>query len=108
MKILIVICDRSVTNKILKLFNEHHVNYHISCYARGTANSEILTYFGLAETEKEFVMSFVEDEIVEELMSGLSDVELIKNHGAVAFTIPLDGIGKKTLEFIKHLEEKDE
>jgi hypothetical protein len=41
-------------------------------------------------------------------MASLGEFDFIKNHGAVAFTIPVDGIGRKTLEFIKQLEEKDE
>lgn len=108
MKLLFVICDRSITEKILNILNESHVYYHISCYAKGTANSEILNYFNLAETEKELVFSFVDDENVAELMAKIGNVELIKNHGAVAFTIPLDGIGRKTLDFIKQLEENNE
>lgn len=108
MKLLIVICDRSITNKILKLLNDQHVYYHISCYAKGTANSEILSYFGLAETEKEMILSFVNDDCVSTIMEKLGGVEFIERHGAVAFTIPMDGIGRKTLEFIKQLEDKDE
>ena len=106
MKLLIVICDRNITDKILKKLNELHVNYHVSCYAKGTANSDILSYFGLAETEKELIISFVRAEHAHEVMERLSALEFIKNHGAVAFTIPLDGIGRKTMEFIEHLEEK--
>lgn len=108
MKALVVICDRKITNKILKLLNEFHVHYHISCYAKGTANSEILSYFGLAESEKEFILSFVNKDVVIDLMERLKDIDFIRNHGAVAFTIPIDGIGRKTLEFIKHLEGQDE
>lgn len=108
MKVLVVICDRNLTKKILKLLDEMNVFYHISCYAKGTANSKILSYFGLAETEKELVLSFINQEKVEKVMASLGEFDFIKNHGAVAFTIPVDGIGRKTLEFIKQLEEKDE
>lgn len=108
MRALVVICDRSITNKILKTLNELHVGYHFTCYAKGTANSEMLNYFGLAETDKELVLSLVSKENIDEIMAGLGSVDLIKNHGAVAFAVPLDGVGRKTLEFIKYLEEKDE
>lgn len=108
MKLLFVICDRKITEKAIKVLNETHVHYHISCYAKGTANSEILSYFGLAETDKELILSFVQDEYVKEVMEKLGSFELIKNHGAVAFAVPLDGIGRKTQEFIQYLEEKYE
>lgn len=108
MKVLIVICDRNLTSKVLKVLDNMNVWYHISCYAKGTANSEILSYFGLAETEKELVISFISNEQCKKVMAGLEELEFVKNHGAVAFTIPVDGIGKKTLEFINQLEEKHE
>lgn len=62
MKILFVICDRNITSKILKFLNDSHVFYHLSCYAKGTANSEILAYFGLAETEKEMIISIIQED----------------------------------------------
>lgn len=108
MKVLIVICDRNLSSKILKLLDNMGIFYHISCYAKGTANSEILAYFGLAETEKELIISFIKNEDTKKIMDSLSELEFVKNHGAVAFTIPVNGIGKKTLEFIKKLEEKNE
>ena len=108
MKLLIVICDRSITDKIFKLLNDQHVHYHVSCYAKGTANSEMLSYFGLAETEKELIISYVNDDNETSVMENLRSNKLFDQHGAVAFTIPMDGIGRKTLEYIKRLEEKDE
>lgn len=106
MKLLFVICDRNITAKILKQLNKLNANYHISFYAKGTANSEILSYFGLAETEKEMIMTFVEKDNVENILNTFLDMEYFKNHGAVAFTVPLDGIGRKTLEFLKQMEVK--
>jgi len=107
MKMLIVICDRPFVNKIINVLNSVDINYHISLYAKGTANSEILSYFGLESSEKEVILSFVEKEQITIIMEKLSDNEYIKSHGAVAFSIPMDGITKNTLEFIKQLEDKN-
>lgn len=107
MKLLFVICDRNITSKILKILNDTHVYYHLTCYAKGTANSEMLAYFGLAETEKEMIISIVQDDYTKEVMERLSAFEFIKKHGAVAFTVPLDGIGRKTMKFIEQLEENN-
>lgn len=108
MRLLVVICDRRYTEKILKLMTEKDINYHFTCFAKGTANSEILSYFGLAEVQKEVILTVVHDEVIKDIMDKLGDVELIKNHGAVAFAIPLNGIGKNTLSFIAKLEENNE
>lgn len=104
MKLLIVICDRNLTDKVMKSLAEIGVNYHISCYAKGTANSEILSYFGLAETDKELILSFVDKEKLESVMKKLEGLEFIRKHGAVAFAIPLDGAAKKSLDFIQNVE----
>jgi len=106
MKMLIVICDRNLTNIIVKMLNEENVKYHISFYGKGTANQNILAYFGLEKTEKEIIMSIIDKQDVTHILDRLTTYEFIKKHGAVAFTVPLDGISKNTLDYIRKMEEK--
>lgn len=108
MKLLIVICDRNLTNKVLKILNDSNAHYHLSFYAKGTANSEILSYFGLAEVDKEVILSFIRVGNINSIMEKLSGYEFIAKHGAVAFAVPLDGIGKNALSYLERLEDKDE
>ncbi len=105
MKMLVVICDRTKIGKIVKLLNGENVKYHISFYGKGTADPSILSYFGLEKTEKEVIFSIVDNQNIKIIMEKLSAYEFVKNHGAVAFTVPLDGISKNTLEYIKKMEE---
>ena len=100
MNLLIVICDRKKTKKMIKLLNEKQLKYHISFYGKGTADNEMLAYLGLAETEKEVVLSFLKKEKTTKVIKELKTHPLIINEGAVAFTVPLDRIGQNTLKFI--------
>lgn len=101
MNLLMVICDRKKTPKIISLLNEKNLKYHISFYGKGTADNEMLAYLGLAESDKEVVVSFVKKEQTLEIMEQLEKHPLIINEGAVAFTVPLDSIGQNTLKFIE-------
>lgn len=101
MNLLMVICDRRTTKKIIRLLNEKDLKYHISFYGKGTADNEMLAYLGLAESEKEIVVSFVKKEKTLKVMEQLEKHPLIMNHGAVAFAVPLDAIGQNTLKFIE-------
>ena len=101
MNLLMVICDRKKTKLIIKLLNEKDLKYHISFYGKGTADNEMLSYLGLAESEKEVVVSFIKKEETLKVMEELEKHPLIISHGAVAFTVPLDSIGQNTLKFIE-------
>lgn len=108
MKLLFVICDRSLSNKVLKILNEEHIKYQISFYGKGTADQSILSYFGLEKTEKEVILSVTDNKNIANIMIKLSTFEFVENHGAVAFTIPLDGISKNALDLIKTMEENND
>lgn len=100
MRMLVVICDRNLTNKIIKTLNKEEIKYHVSFYGRGTADQSILSYFGLEKVEKEVIISVVNKEKIKAIMERLKSYEFIKNHGAVAFIVPLDSINKSTLKYI--------
>ncbi len=100
MEMLVVICDRTYTEKIIKYLNKSDVKYHVSFYGKGTASSEILSYFGLHKSEKEVIISMVSKDRTKEVFDSLSEKSYFINHGAVAFTVPMDAIGKNTLDFI--------
>lgn len=106
MEMLVVICDRDYTNKIIKKLNTYEARYHVSFYGEGTANSEILNFFGLHKSEKEVIISMIQKNNSKYIMEILSELTYFKNQGAVAFTVPVDAIGKNTLDFITKMEVK--
>lgn len=106
MEMLVVICDRTYTEKIIKYLNKSEVKYHVSFYGKGTASSEILSYFGLHKSEKEVIISMIKKDQIKDLFTNLSEQPYFINHGAVAFTVPMDSIGKNTLDFITEMGVK--
>lgn len=101
MKLLIVICDRKKIDVVINMLNENEVKYHVTFYGKGTADNEMLSYLGLADSEKEIVISVLRKEKAEDLMVLFKDAKAFQNHRAVAFAVPLAAINKSTLNFIE-------
>jgi uncharacterized protein YaaQ len=105
MKLLFIIVDRGYSQNVLELIESLNYSLEIVCYGKGTANSEMLDYFGLGESEKEVIISVVQENQVQNIFEVLSTKSEFSQHGgAVAFTISISSIGKSTLEFIKYLQ----
>lgn len=101
MKMLMVICNRDKTKKVIKQLNDNDIKYHTSFYGKGTANTKMLAYFGLVDTLKEIVVSFISNEKEVEIMEIFrNSPEFLSRGGAVALTVPLDFVSKSTLDYI--------
>jgi hypothetical protein len=62
----------------------------MSFAARGTANSQILSYFGLSESEKAVLMAVIRDDQEKAALEVLEEkFKTIKNGKGVAFTVSL-------------------
>ncbi len=105
MKLLFVICDRNLTRKVRKTLKEENIDHHMSFYGKGTADSGILSYLGLKETEKEVILTVIESKKTSDILARLGAYDFIKNQGAVAFTVPIDGISKHALKLFRTGEE---
>lgn len=102
MKILITIIDRKMCTRVLKMFEEQNVNFNTIVHGKGSANSELLQYFGLAETEKSVIFSIVPKQETPALLGKIYELfEFSRRGTGVAFTIPVKSIGKKTLSHLK-------
>lgn len=100
MEMMMVICDRKLTKNVIKILNESDIKYHVSFYGNGTADNEVLSYFGLAKSEKEIIISFVDKVKTEAAMEQLNQYKYIKQHGAVALCVPMDLISKSAQDYI--------
>lgn len=107
MKLLITIVDRKICSKVLKIFEENEVHFNTVCLGKGSANSEMLHYFGLGETEKNVIFSMIRKEDSEAILENLYEGIEFSRHGTgVAFTVPLSSIGKKLLTFLQGENEE--
>lgn len=99
---MVTIANRSIGSKMLAFYKKHEQNLILSTLGKGTANSEILDYFGLEATEKAVMFSVATRERWKELKKGLQKEMNIDVPGTgIAFLIPLSSIGgKKALQFL--------
>ncbi|GHV45753.1 nitrogen regulatory protein P-II [Synergistales bacterium] len=89
--LLIAICDRGKGAKIAELYATHDAKINFLSLGKGTANSKILNYLGLGQTEKTILFSVLP---TREAMDVLSQVDWALDIGkpghGIAFIVPLE------------------
>ena len=104
---MVTITDRNRKKKFEEFYkkNEHMVFF--TTLGRGTANSEMLDYFGLEESEKVVILSVVTEETWKKLRREMIVKMQIDVPGTgIAFIVPLSSIGgEKTLHFLIQSEK---
>ena len=104
---MVTITDRNRKKKFEEFYkkNEHMVFF--TTLGRGTANSEMLDYFGLEESEKVVIISVVTEETWKKLRREMIVKMQIDVPGTgIAFIVPLSSIGgEKTLHFLIQSEK---
>ena len=104
LKLLVTIVDRSKALFYTDLIEQFEVNMQTVVYGKGTAGSEMLSYLGLAETEKAVILSFVKEDKVKEVLETLSEkFQKVNNGKGIAYTIPLKSIiGVSIYQFLSN------
>ena len=93
MKLLITIIDRPQCQRVTKIYEQHGLTYQVEILGKGTANSELLDFLGLGETEKTLVLGFdLKNEVDKVLPDLRKHLEFDKKGAGVAFTIPITSI----------------
>lgn len=111
-KILVTIINRSKTVYYVDLLEQYEVNMQMVIYGSGTADSQMLSYLGLAESEKTVILSFVREDRVKEVLDVLQEkFDKIKNGKGIAYTIPMKSvIGVSIYQFLtnnKQIKKED-
>lgn len=93
-KLLISIVNRGKGEKVEELLQSMGITYHLICLGYGTANSDILDYLGLGETDKDIVISTVESDKIQSALDTLNNkLHFSKDGNGIAFTIPINSVG---------------
>lgn len=95
LKLLVTIVDRGKGAAAVSLYRAHALHFEYLCMGLGTANSKTLDYFGLAETEKDVVLTLIPAPKVRRVME-LTDQRfgLSRPGHGILFTIPLSGVSR--------------
>lgn len=110
LKLLITVVNRKKAEFYMDLLQSFEVNVQMVLLGKGTANSEMLQYLGLAETEKAVIFSFIQDDKIKKAMETLNTkFKTIRNGKGIAYTIPLSSvIGVAIYQFLTNNRQKKE
>lgn len=92
-KLFITIVSRGNGEKVTEMLRENKVMFNIIALGKGTAKSEILNYLGLGQTDKDIVLSVVEEDKISLIIENLKEKFNLKEPGnGVAFSIPISSV----------------
>jgi len=93
LKLLVTILDRGQGVHASDIFRSHQLHFDYVCLGMGTASSDILDYFGLAETEKDVVLTLSPMAKVPHLMHEVEEKLRLSRPGhGIFFSIPLSSV----------------
>lgn len=93
-KLLIAVVDRSQGEQAAGLLEAAGTCFRLVCLGRGTANSEILDYLGLGESEKAILIATAGPEAVHRALQAFREqMDFDKPGRGIAFTVPVNSVG---------------
>lgn len=100
--LMATIINRNQTRKFVSFYEESGIAVTLLTVGQGTADSDMLDYFGLEASEKAVVFCVVTDDMWKKTKKGLEKTMQIDVPGTgIAFIIPMSSLGgKKQLMFL--------
>ncbi|PKL62247.1 MAG: transcriptional regulator [Methanomicrobiales archaeon HGW-Methanomicrobiales-2] len=91
--LMVTIFDRGQDKRVMDLFTGEGVTFNLLTLGRGTANSQILSFLGLGETEKMLLFSTMSSEASNVLLKRVGEVVgPDKPNRGIAFTLPVHSV----------------
>lgn len=107
-KLLVVIVDRSRTDKVMNILREERIRFHFICLAEGTAGSEFVSLLGLNSIDKAVFCCLEPSFRIPGMLALLSEkLQLRKPGKGIAFVSPLTGLNNSVLQMIIKDTEMD-
>lgn len=101
-KLIVCIVDRGEAERITALCLQERIAFHLTLRGHGTADSDILDYLGLGETEKDVVLLCIRRSAADGFLQELSaHLHLDRPGSGIAFSIPLSSVAERgTLQLL--------
>lgn len=91
--LMVTIFDRGQDERVMDLFTREGVTFNLLTHGRGTANSQILGFLGLGETEKTLLFSTMSSDASDVLLGRVGEVVgPDKPNRGIAFTLPVHSV----------------
>ena len=93
LKLMITIVNRNKADFYMDLIQSFQVNMQLAIPAQGTANEQIKSFLGLADTDKTVIFSVIREEEATRALRAIEEkFNTIKNGKGIAYTIPLTSV----------------
>ena len=100
-KLMVTILDRGRGARAVELFAGAGLRQHYATPGRGTANSDILDYLGLGETEKDVLLTLLPEHAVPPLLAAAGkELELATPGKGILFTMPLSAVSGAVVQIV--------
>lgn len=108
-KMFITIVNRGNGERVTEMLRENEIFFNIIALGKGTAKSDILNYLGLGQTDKDVVISVVQEEKIPTIINNLREQFKLKEPGhGIAFSIPISSVDSAVaLEMISSMIDND-
>ena len=101
-KMMVTIIDKEKTARAAEVYAALGTQLHYAAPGLGTANSDLLDYLGLGETEKSCMFSLVPESQVPCLLRSAREALHLSSPGkGILFTLPLSGIGRAVAQALQ-------
>lgn len=108
LSLLMVIAPTFLETKYLEILNKYKVKFKSITYAKGTASSSVLEYFGLNEVERIVIFAVLPKITGKHILRYTKSRLKIDEPGkGIAFTIPISSSTKYIQEFYKNVNLED-
>ena len=93
LKLLITVVNKNKAEFYMDYLQEFEINMQMSMRARGTADSDLLHYLGLEDSEKRVLFSLVREDMAPAALRGLEEkFETVRDGKGIAYTVPLSSV----------------
>lgn len=93
LKLLITVVNKSKAEFYMDYLQEYEVNMQLSMRAAGTADSDLLHYLGLENSEKRVLFSLIREDMAPAAMRGLEEkFATVRDGKGIAYTVPLSSV----------------
>ncbi|WP_418973375.1 transcriptional regulator [Allofournierella sp.] len=109
LKMLVTIVDRGKGAAAVSLYRGQGLHFDYLCMGLGTANSKILDYFGLSETEKDVVITLAPAPRIKSVIETADARFHFSSPGrGILFTVPLSGVSGQVPQVLCKEQEPPE
>lgn len=93
LKLLITVVNKNKAEFFMDYLQEFEINLQLSMRARGTADSDLLHYLGLEDSEKRVIFSLIREDMAPRALKGLEEkFSTVRDGKGIAYTVPLSSV----------------